>query len=234
MAIAIDKLHDFIRGTIKKNYGGFISPADIDRAINRAQFDLFDQLVENYKKTEKFDYDHLFLKQTAFTLANLTTTKTLSSIDSNFIEAITFYFKDSSNNLHEGNLMKWDSFIDRKNSTITPPVINTSTSEYKPIATIYDGKIEVAPAPPGSTTYNFVLLYFRRPTDGKFEFTETNGVISQTTANVNNSVNLDWDERSFSDIANRALTYLGFPIKDAELLQAETVIDSNQIRDGNQ
>ena len=64
--------------------------------------------------------------------------------------------------------------------------------------------------------------------------TETNGVISQTTANVNNSVNLDWDERSFSDIANRALTYLGFPIKDAELLQAETVIDSNQIRDGNQ
>ena len=36
MAIAIDKLHDFIRGTIKKNYGGFISPADIDRAINRA------------------------------------------------------------------------------------------------------------------------------------------------------------------------------------------------------
>ena len=51
MAIAIDKLHDFIRGTIKKNYGGFISPADIDRAINRAQFDLFDQLVENYKKT---------------------------------------------------------------------------------------------------------------------------------------------------------------------------------------
>ena len=234
MAIAIDKLHDFIRGTIKKNYGGFISPADIDRAINRAQFDLFDQLVENYKKTEKFDYDHLFLKQTAFTLANLTATKTLSSIDANFIEAITFYFKDSSNNLHEGNLMKWDSFIDRKNSTITPAVINTSTSEYKPIATIYDGKIEVAQAPPGSTTYNFVLLYFRRPTDGKFEFTETNGVISQTTANVNNSINLDWDERSFSDIANRALTYLGFPIKDAELLQAETVIDSNQIRDGNQ
>ena len=50
MAIAIDKLHDFIRGTIKKNYGGFISPADIDRAINRAQIDLFDQLLENYKK----------------------------------------------------------------------------------------------------------------------------------------------------------------------------------------
>ena len=36
MAILIEDLHDFIRGTIKKNYGGFVSPNDIDRTINRA------------------------------------------------------------------------------------------------------------------------------------------------------------------------------------------------------
>ena len=233
MAIAIDKLHDFIRGTIKKNYGGFVSPADIDRSINRAQFDLFDSLVKNFKKTEKFDFDHLFLKQTAFTLTSGDNgEKTLAGIDSNYIEAVSFYYKDSSNNLHEGNLMKWDAFIDRKNSTIVPPVINATTSEYKPIATIYDGKIQIAPRP-SSGTWNFVLLYFRKPTEGKFEFTETNGVISQTTANVNNSINLDWDERKFSDIVTRALTYLGFPIKDAEILQAETIRDTTQSRDVN-
>ena len=230
MAILIEDLHDFIRGTIKKNYGGFVSPNDIDRAINRAQFDLFDQLVKNYKKTELFDYDHIFLKQTAF---NLTSSdngeKTLSSIDANFIEAITFYYKDSSNNLHEGNLMKWDSFIDRKNSTIVPPIINTATSEYKPIATIYDGKIQVAPRP-SSGTYNFVLLYFKKPTNGVYGYTESNGVITQ---NQGTSTDLDWDQRSFSDIVNRALTYLGFPIKDAEIIQAESIIDNNQVRDGN-
>ena len=230
MAILIEDLHDFIRGTIKKNYGGFVSPNDIDRAINRAQFDLFDQLVKNYKKTELFDYDHIFLKQTNFTLTSSDNgEKTLSSIDANFIEAITFYYKDSSNNLHEGNLMKWDSFIDRKNSSIVPPIINTATSEYKPIATIYDGKIQVAPRP-SSGTYNFVLLYFKKPTNGVYGYTESNGVITQ---NQNTSTDLDWDERSFSDIVNRALTYLGFPIKDAEIIQAESIIDNNQVRDGN-
>tara|TARA_R100000479_G_scaffold31189_1_gene12546 strand:+ start:998 stop:1693 length:696 start_codon:yes stop_codon:yes gene_type:complete len=230
MAILIEDLHDFIRGTIKKNYGGFVSPNDIDRAINRAQFDLFDQLVKNYKKTELFDYDHIFLKQTNFTLTSSDNgEKTLSSIDANFIEAITFYYKDSSNNLHEGNLMKWDSFIDRKNSTIVPPIINTATSEYKPIATIYDGKIQVAPRP-SSGTYNFVLLYFKKPTNGVYGYTESNGVITQ---NQGTSTDLDWDQRSFSDIVNRALTYLGFPIKDAEIIQAESIIDNNQVRDGN-
>ena len=230
MAILIEDLHDFIRGTIKKNYGGFVSPNDIDRAINRAQFDLFDQLVKNYKKTELFDYDHIFLKQTNFTLTSSDNgEKTLSSIDANFIEAITFYYKDSSNNLHEGNLMKWDSFIDRKNSSIVPPVINTATSEYKPIATIYDGKIQVAPRP-SSGTYNFVLLYFKKPTNGVYGYTESNGVITQ---NQGTSTDLDWDQRSFSDIVNRALTYLGFPIKDAEIIQAESIIDNNQVRDGN-
>lgn len=230
MAILIEDLHDFIRGTIKKNYGGFVSPNDIDRAINRAQFDLFDQLVKNYKKTELFDYDHIFLKQSNFSITSSDNgEKTLSSIDSNFIEAITFYYKDSSNNLHEGNLMKWDSFIDRKNSSIVPPIINTATSEYKPIATIYDGKIQVAPRP-SSGTYNFVLLYFKKPANGVYGYTESNGVITQ---NQSTSTDLDWDERSFSDIVNRALTYLGFPIKDAEIIQAESIIDNNQVRDGN-
>tara|TARA_A100001201_G_scaffold101606_1_gene87241 strand:+ start:2953 stop:3648 length:696 start_codon:yes stop_codon:yes gene_type:complete len=230
MAILIEDLHDFIRGTIKKNYGGFVSPNDIDRAINRAQFDLFDQLVKNYKKTELFDYDHIFLKQSNFSITSSDNgEKTLSSIDSNFIEAITFYYKDSSNNLHEGNLMKWDSFIDRKNSSIVPPIINTATSEYKPIATIYDGKIQVAPRP-SSGTYNFVLLYFKKPANGVYGYTESNGVITQ---NQGTSTDLDWDERSFSDIVNRALTYLGFPIKDAEIIQAESIIDNNQVRDGN-
>jgi hypothetical protein len=230
MAILIEDLHDFIRGTIKKNYGGFVSPNDIDRAINRAQFDLFDQLVKNYKKTELFDYDHIFLKQSNFSITSSDNgVKSLSSIDSSFIEAITFYYKDSSNNLHEGNLMKWDSFIDRKNSSIVPPVINTSTSDFKPIATIYDGQIEVAPRP-SSGTYNFVLLYFKKPTNGVYGYTESNGVITQVQSD---STDLDWDERSFSDIVNRALTYLGFPIKDAEIIQAESIIDNNQVRDGN-
>ena len=73
-------------------------------------------------------------------------------------------------------------------------------------------------------------MYFKKPTNGVYGYTESNGVITQ---NQSTSTDLDWDERSFSDIVNRALTYLGFPIKDAEIIQAESIIDNNQVRDGN-
>ena len=227
MAIKIDELHDFIRGTIKKNYGGFVSPVDIDRAIKRASFDLFDSLVESYKKTEEFDYDHLFLKRTDISIA--TSDNGVASLPSDYSVGVGFYYKDSSNNLYEGNLLKWDTFMDRNRSSISPPVINTSTAEYRPIGTIYDKKVEFAPRP-SSGTHNFVLVYFKEPKEGVYGYTESSGVI---TVNRGTCVDLDWDKRSFSDISNRALTYLGFPIKDAEIMQLESVVDSNQIRDVN-
>lgn len=225
--IAIETLHDFIRGTIKQNYGGFISPADIDRAINRASFDLFDEVVDNYKYGDEFEFDHLFLKRGDLSLAVLDSG--VKNLPSDYVEAVGFYYKDSSANLHEGNLLKWKSYIDRRNSQLVPPVINDSTSEYKPIATIYDGKIEFSPRP-SSGTYNFVLVYFTEPTEGIYGFTESNGVI---TFNDGTSTDLDWDKRYFTDIATRALTYLGFPIRDAQTIQTETVIDNNRRVDGN-
>lgn len=230
MSISIKDLHDFIRGTVKKNYGGFVSPNDIDRAINRASYDLFDALVDNYKKTEEFDFDHLFLKRSdiAITVASSGT----SSLPSDYAVAVGFYFKDSSNNLHEGELMKWDTFIDRKKSTIVPPTVATTTTDddIRPIATIYDSKAEFAPRPTGANTYNFVLLYFREPVKGVFAYTETNGVVTYTSSG---SVDLDWDKRSFTPIVTRALTYLGFPLRDGQTIQLERVIDSNQAGDGN-
>ena len=227
MAIKIDELHDFIRGTIKKNYGGFVSPVDVDRAVNRASYDLFDSLVESYKKSEEFDYDHLFLKRTDVAIS--TSDNGVASLPSDYSVGVGFYYKDSNNNLYEGNLLKWDTFMDRNRSSIAPPIINTTTSEYKPIATIYDDKVEFSPRP-SSGSHNFVLLYFKEPKEGVYGYTETNGVI---TVNRGTCTDLDWDKRSFSDISSRAITYLGFPIKDREIAQFESVIDANQIRDVN-
>ena len=73
-------------------------------------------------------------------------------------------------------------------------------------------------------------MYFKEPRKAVYGFTDSNGVI---TVNRGTCTDLDWDERSFSDIASRALTYLGFPIRDANLAQFESVIDTNQVRDVN-
>ena len=225
--IEINKLHDFIRGMIKQNYGGFVSPKDIDRAINRASFDLFDVVVDNYKVGDEFEYDHLFLVRGDLSLSVLDSG--VKNLPSDYVEAVGFYYKDENNELHEGNLMKWKTFIDRKNSSIVNPVIDPSTSTYKAIATIYDGKVEFSPRP-SSGAYDFVLIYFKEPTEGEYAYTSSNGVI---TFNDAGSTDLDWDKRYFTDIATRALTYLGFPIRDAQTIQTEAVIDNNRRADGN-
>ena len=233
MAISIVDVHEFIRGTLKKNYGAFVSPGDIDRAVNRAQFDLFDKLVDNYRDSDEFEYDHLFLKRSNITL--YPSDNGIKSLPSDYSSAVGFYFQDGSNNLHEGELMKWDTFLDRKNSSIAPPTVATSATDdtIRPIATIFNNGtervIEFAPRP-SSGSYVFVLLYFKEPVDAEFLFTESNGVI---TAASSGHTNLEWDKRAFSDIVTRALMYLGFPIKDGQTIQLEAVRDANQLRDGN-
>lgn len=232
MAISIVDVHDFIRGTLKKNYGAFVSPGDIDRAVNRAQFDLFDKLVDNYRDSDEFEYDHLFLKRVSVSLA--ASDNGIKSLPSDYSSAVGFYFQDDSNNLYEGELMKWDTFLDRKNSAIAPPTVATTSTDdtIKPIATIYNNGtnkvIEFAPRP-SSGTYTFVLLYFKEPIEADYIYTESNGVITVGSGHTD----LEWDKRAFSDIVTRALMYLGFPIKDGQAIQLEAVRDANQLRDGN-
>lgn len=233
MAIPIVDVHEFIRGTLKKNYGAFVSPGDIDRAVNRAQWDLFDKLVDNYRDSDEFEYDHLFLKRQSLTLSSAD--NGIKILPSDYSSMVGFYFQDASNNLHEGELMKWDSFLDRKNSSIAPPTVATSATDdtIKPIATIFnngtDKVIEFAPRP-SSGSYTFVLLYFKQPQDAELLFSESDGNI---VVAASGHTDLEWDKRAFSDIVTRALMYLGFPIKDSETIQLESVRDSNQLRDGN-
>lgn len=233
MAISIVDVHEFIRGTLKKNYGAFVSPGDIDRAVNRAQFDLFDKLVDNYRDSDEFEYDHLFLKRVSVSLAS--SDNGIKVLPSDYSSAVGFYFQDDSNNLYEGELMKWDTFLDRKNSAIAPPTVATSATDdtIKPIATIYnngtDKVIEFAPRP-SSGTYTFVILYFKEPVEAELLFTPSNGTIVVSSSG---HTDLEWDKRAFSDIVTRALMYLGFPIKDGQAIQLEAVRDSNQLRDGN-
>lgn len=222
--IEIDKLHDYIRGVLKKNYGGFVSPKDIDRAINRASMDLFSQLLKRSNVDDEFDFDHLFLKKGDLSLAVVDSGK--KDLPPDYEKAVTFHYKDSSSNLHEGDLVEFKKFSDQINSVIVPPVINDALSSYRAIATIYDGQIEFAPKPT-STDYNFVLIYYRTPAQGTYGYTESNGVI---TFDAGASTNLDWSERAFSDIANRALSILGFTMQDQMAAQIEQTMDGTQNR----
>lgn len=222
--IAIKDAHDFIRSIIKKNKGGFVSPGDIDIAINRSVSDWMNAALYKYQTTKKFDYDHLLVRKKVFTVASTTSVQSIAQDD--YVQALTIYLKDGTN-VNEGRMYDWDRFLEVKNSAIIPPSIS------EPIATVFVAeessvnvpKVEFAPVPPSGTTYEYTLVYMRRPKKGVYAYDTSNG---NFTYKLSGSVDIDIDERYFSDIMTRALMYLGVSLKDADVASTEAMRDNNQ------
>lgn len=229
--IAIKDAHDFIRSIIKKNKGGFVSPGDVDIAINRGVSDWMNATLIKYQGTGRFDFDHLLVKKKIFTVSSSTSVQSIAQDD--YVQSLTIYLKDGTK-IKEGKIFNWDRFLEAKNSLILPPSLND------PIATVFVSeetvssvltnvpKIEFAPVPTAGTTYEYTLVYMRRPKKGVYAYDTSSG---NFTYNPTGSVDIDIDERYFSDITTRALMYLGISLKDADVASAEAMRDANQIND---
>lgn len=224
MAIAIKDAHDFIRSIIKKNKGGFVSPGDIDIAINRGVSDWMSAVIYRYKRTGKFDYDHLFVKKKAYTVTPSTGTQAINATD--YVEALTIYMKGTDQVVREGTVYSWDEFLEIQNSSILVP------DQYFPVATIFvsEANVQSIQFQPVPTTgsYEYTLMYMRKPAKAVYNYTTSNGNI---TYNPTGSIDIDIDDRYFSDIATRALMYLGISLKDADVASSEAMKDNNQRSD---
>ena len=222
MAVSIEEAHKFIRSILKKNRAGFVSPQDIDLYLNRAISDWISAIVFKYKKTKKFDYDHLLTKRTSFSVGSSTGTQNLPA---DYLEGLTVYLTVSGN-LVEGTLYNWDEFLEITNSKILTP----STSY--PAATIFmdsanAAKIQFAPVPV-SGTLDYTLVYVKKPTTAVFNFTTSSGNITYAGGG---SVDLDISDRFLGDIYARTLMYLGVTLDSPILLQTEQIKDANQSND---
>ena len=225
MAIPISDAHDFIRGIIKKNKAGFVSPKDIDRAINRGVADWMSAVIYRYHTTGKFEYDHLFVKKSTITLA--VGDSGLADVPSDYVEALTIYHINANSVNVEGTIYSWDEFLEIQNSSILAP-----TRDF-PAATIFINpsgvpKIQLAPVPT-SGTFSFTFVYMRKPADVLYNYTtDGTGAIS---FNSTGSVNIDMSERYYSDIITRALMYLGITLENGTIAGTEGMMDANQKND---
>jgi hypothetical protein len=224
--ILMKDAHDFIRMQIKKNKMGFVSPDDIDRSINRGVSDWMSAVIFKYKKTGKYEYDHLLVKRSAFsvTAAN----SGVLDVPADYTEGLTIYV-DNGGVQTEGTIYSWDEFLEFKNSKILSPSLSF------PIATIYVNqsglpKIEFSPIPSDSTTFNYTLVYMRKPAKGVFGYSVDSGT-GTIVYNSGTTTNLDLDDRYFSDIVTRALMYLGISLGDANTASTEQMKDVNQKND---
>jgi hypothetical protein len=223
--ILMKDAHDFIRMQIKKNKMGFISPEDIDRAINRGVSDWMSAVVFKYKRTGKYEYDHLLVKRVPITVN--VASGGIMDVPADYAEALTIYV-DNGGVQTEGTIYSWDEFLEFQNSKILAPSLSY------PIATIFMNdqtvpKIQFSPVPT-TGTYSYTLVYMRKPVKGIFGYS-----VSNTTGTIKyesgSTTNLDLDDRYFSDIITRALMYLGISLGDTNTASTEQLKDVNQKND---
>lgn len=222
MAISISDAHDFIRGIIKKNKAGFVSPKDIDRAINRGIADWMSAVIKKFQKTGEFEYDHLLVKRAVMPVP----VTGIYDIPADYVEGLTIYHTNANSQLIEGTIYSWDKFLEIKNSSILTP------DRDFPAATIYldttgTPKIEFAPVPT-SGTYSYTFVYMRKPATALYNYTTSNGNI---TFSSNGSVDIDVADRYYTDIITRALMYLGITLESPNIAGTEAMMDANQIND---
>jgi len=208
MPIAIELIHNDIDSQIKKHNSAFLRPVDKDFAINKAQYDVLDLIITEYESNQRrSSADQDLLKLHTFT--DVVEERTLPS---DVYKLSTVFLGDA-----EGDLLDDKHFNDRLNSVILPPSVS------RPIATVYnDGaaKIRILPA---ANTHK--IKYWKVPATAVFAYTQTDGVV---TYNPTGSVDIDIDDRYFTDIMTRALMYLGVSLRDGDVASTEAMRDNNQ------
>ena len=204
MAIGISLIHNDVRSQIKKYNSAFVSPIDIDFAVNKAQYDVLDRIIQEYEAGQRrSSADQELLKLHSFSGA--AEERTLPN-DVHKLSAI--FLADA-----EGDLLDDKHFNDRLNSTIIPPSVS------RPIATVYnDGAAKIRILPSAST---HKIKYWKVPVTAVYNFTQTDGVI---TYNPTGSVDVGFPMSEYSQILNRTLTYLGLPSVNADAANLEKLI----------
>lgn len=197
------------------------------------------------------------LKRQAYT----SLTAGVATLPSDFKKAgEAIYFNDSSPaNVYEGQILDYDEFYNRKNSTFLAP-------DYEnPIATIYDDKIEFLPATlPSGDSYTLVYEAYadKKNSFSRYQTSQSNMAITvdfgdadtariyyyifPTTAShdtptytarvandLTNVTEMGWTDNAFGELVTRSLVYLGVPIKDAQAMQLDGIKNVNELQSPN-
>lgn len=201
MPISIELIHNDIDSQTKKHNSAFVTPLDIDFAINKAQYDILDLVISEYELNQRrSSADQELLKFHSF--SSVAEERTLP----NDVYKLSAVFLGDN----EGDILDDKHFNDRLNSVILPP------SNLRPIATVYnDGaaKIRILPS---ATTHK--IKYWKVPISASFKYTHTDGVV---VFNPVGSVDVGFPMSEYTRILNRTLFYLGIPSVNADVANLE-------------
>lgn len=214
-------IHDTIRYYVNKDQQAFISPAEIDLVLDKAQLVLFNKYhhnplqpkqarVSEYGYTQRVD-DSLSPFKDKYTFTTSNTASGIISLPANYLHLISLYTTQYNNQLQRNiysavQVLNEEELIERLNSQIIP------VSAEDPIAIMNkENKIQLFPEVPA----NGGVYYFRRPVAPVYVYAQSGRVI---TYNQAGSTQMEWKDFDYGNIISIALSYYGINMSSQEVM----------------
>ena len=247
MAINVDELYRFVQFVANKEQSGFIKPSEFNLAADRAQMQFFMERYGNpaeyqpgrpvpriaYNQTQKISDDlrEFIRRQTISVDINgimLYPEDYLhfSSATYHFIEqpVRTETSDDNCDDCPGPSTVTVDVGEIKNHSVTVRPVDDSELSyllgssivspdEKHPVLAFYQEGVQYHP----KTISAVDFVYLRRPVAPEWSFTtNTNG---RPIYDASTSVDLEWPEQVFNEIAVRILAFVGINLREADLAQ---------------
>jgi hypothetical protein len=225
--MTIKDVHDRIRLILDKSQVGYVSPVEIDHALDMAQIDLFNELYGNarayqpgrsvpplhYGATQKIN-DALSPFKVKVTLGTADTANGLISLPVTYVHLIGIY-KRSYNNALLRNVYKSIKIIseDELANRLDSFIFNPSTSA--PVG-VLNGKGSIQLFPMNDLDVD--VHYLRRPATPVFGYS-INSSARTLIYDANSSTQLEWSDIHINNIISKAVSVLGASIKDPQAVQ---------------
>lgn len=215
-------IHDTIRYYVNKDQQAFISPAEIDLVLDKAQLVLFNQYHTNpklpakvqlatYGESQRID-DALSPFKERFTFTTANTAGGVVTLPANYLHLLSLYTTQYNNQLQRNvfsavQVLNEEELIERLNSQVIP------VSAEDPIAIMNkENKIQLFPESPT----NGGVYYLRRPVAPVFVYTQTGRTVVYNQAG---STQLEWRDMDVNNIIAIALSYYGINMSSQEVMQ---------------
>tara|TARA_R110000744_G_scaffold311825_1_gene419248 strand:+ start:1740 stop:2510 length:771 start_codon:yes stop_codon:yes gene_type:complete len=246
MAINIDEMYRFVQFVANKEQSGFIKPTEFNLAVDRAQMQLFMERYNNpaeyqpgrpiprvsYQQTQKISDDlRMFIKRLMLPVNSdgmmnypddyihfsKATYKYLSEIDLEDGSANAGCVDCSSAVVGQSSTSTIEKIVGVKpvddgelNNLLSSSIVSP-TLDY-PILAFFEDGIQYYPKNLSSVE----LTYLHRPRVPLWSSTLVN---NRPIYNPSASIDLEWSEQVFNEIAIRILSFVGVNLREAELSQ---------------
>ena len=222
MPINVNELYQFVQFVANKEQSGFIKPDEFNLAADRAQMQFFMERYNNpadyqpgrpvprvaFQQSQKVSDDlRVFM-----TSENIVSPQSINGLASEYVHLVSL-------RTAAGDHVKLldDSEVGHiVNSALTPP------TAFQPIAYIVGDNINLL------GVGNAVLTYLRRPVKPEWNyFTDADGnpiddvgnVITYPFHDAATSIDLEFPDETFNEIAIRILSFVGINLRENQLSQ---------------